>query len=78
MTLAILVQKVAKTLLLYAFCDEIIQKIELPSLRERMSDMVKKRLHGELSVCSDCALHCNTPCNGEEAAKTFKINVGKL
>lgn len=68
----------AKTLLLYAFCDEIIQKIELPSLRERMSDMVKKRLHGELSVCSDCALHCNTPCNGEEAAKTFKINVGKL
>ncbi|MCR5424403.1 MAG: Fe-S cluster assembly protein SufD [Bacteroidales bacterium] len=71
-------ERTAKTMLLYAFCDEVIQKIAIPALRERLSDMVKKRLHGELNVCSDCALHCSTPCNGEEAGATFKIDVSKL
>lgn len=71
-------ERTAKTMLLYAFCDEVIRKIELPALRERLTDMVKKRLHGELNVCNDCALHCNTPCNGEDAARTFKIDTSKL
>lgn len=71
-------ERTAKTMLLYAFCDELIRKIELPALRERLTDMVKKRLHGELNVCSDCALHCNTPCNGEDAMKTFKIDTTLL
>lgn len=71
-------ERTAKTMLFYAFCDEVIRKIEIPALRERLSDMVKKRLHGELNVCSDCALHCSTPCNGEEARHTFKIDTSKL
>ena len=71
-------ERTAKTMLLYAFCDEVITKIELPALRNRLSDMVKKRLHGELNICSDCALHCSSPCNGDEAAQTFKIDVSKL
>lgn len=69
-------ERTARTLLLYAFCDEVIQQIELPALRDRLSDMVKKRLHGELTVCNDCALHCGSPCNGDEAK--FKIDVSKL
>lgn len=69
-------ERTAKTLLLYAFCDEVIQKIEIPELRESLSDMVKKRLHGELTPCADCALHCNTPCNGPEAH--FAIDPSKF
>lgn len=71
-------ERTAKTMLLYAYCDEVIQKIALPALRHRLSDMVKKRLHGELNICSDCALHCSSPCNGDETAQTFKIDVSKL
>lgn len=69
-------ERIAKALLLYAFCDEVIQQIDLPALRSTLSDMVKKRLHGELSGCSECALQCNTPCNGPEA--NFKIDITKL
>jgi len=38
--------------------------------------MVKKRLHGELTLCSECALHCSTPCNGPEV--NFQIDPTKL
>ena len=68
--------RTARTLLLYAFCDEVLQQIELQPLRERLSDLVKKRLHGELTLCSECALHCNTPCNGPEV--NFHIDPSKL
>ena len=68
-------ERTARTLLYYAFCDEIIQKISLPVLRDRLSDMVKKRLHGELSACADCALHCSTPCGD---ASAFHIDPTKL
>lgn len=71
-------ERTARTMLLYAFCDEVLRRIELPSLRDRLVDMVKKRLHGELTICNDCALHCSTPCNGDEAKYTFKIDVDNL
>ena len=54
-------ERTAKTLLMYAYCDEVIQKIALEPLRVRISDMVKKRLHGELTICENCALHCSSP-----------------
>ena len=68
-------ERTARTLLLYAFCDEVIEKVEMPSLRDTLSDMVKKRLHGELTPCSDCALHCT-----DEVAQTpqFAIDTAKL
>ena len=69
-------ERTARTLLLYAFCDEVVQKIGVAPLRERLSDMVKRRLHGELTACADCALHCNTPCNTLD--RPFKIDVSKL
>ena len=69
-------ERSARTLLLYAFCDEVLQKIEIPALRERLSDMVKSRLHGELTACSDCALSCSTPCSCPDA--TFHIDTSKL
>ena len=68
-------ERTARTLLYYAFCDEVIQKIQLPTLRDRLSDMVKKRLHGELTACADCALHCSTPCGD---SMSFHIDADKL
>lgn len=51
----------ARLLLLYAFAADIINEISIEPLRQRIDDMVKKRLRGELSVCEKCVLHCGTP-----------------
>ncbi|MBQ1408913.1 MAG: Fe-S cluster assembly protein SufD [Bacteroidales bacterium] len=70
-------ERTARTMLLYAFCDEVIQKIGYEPLRNRLSDMVKQRLHGELTPCSECALHCNNTC-GCNDAPAFEIDADKL
>lgn len=69
-------ERTAKTLLLYAFCDEVLQQIMLEPLRDNLIDLVKKRLHGELTPCSECSLQCSTPCNGPEV--NFRIDPDKL
>lgn len=69
-------ERTAKTLLMFAFCSDVLQHISLDPLRESLSDLVKKRLHGEQTLCADCALHCSTPCNGPEV--NFHIDVDKL
>ena len=68
--------RTAITMLSYAFCDEVIRKIGLPELRDAVGDMVKKRLHGELTSCADCAIACKNPCNGPDAH--FEIDPSKL
>ena len=68
--------RTAVTMLSYAFCDEVIRMVAIDSLRDAIGDMVKKRLHGELSSCEDCAIKCNTPCNGPDAH--FDIDPSKL
>lgn len=50
-------QKEANHLLMYAFADEVISKIKLEPLRERMNEMVEKRLRGELARCENCTVH---------------------
>lgn len=69
-------ERTAITMLSYAFCDEVIRMIAIPELREAVGDMVKKRLHGELTPCAECAIKCSTPCNGPDAH--FEIDVNKL
>ena len=70
-------ERTAVTMLSYAFCDEVIRNIAIESLRDAVGDMVKKRLHGELSPsCDECAIRCTTPCNGEVA--NFRIDPDKL
>ena len=48
----------SRLLLMYAFADEVISKINLPALRERMNELVDKRLRGELSRCNNCKMNC--------------------
>jgi len=69
-------ERTAVTMLSYAFCDEVIRGIAFARLRDAVGDMVKKRLHGELTSCADCAIACKNPCNGPDAH--FEIDPSKL
>ncbi len=51
----------ARLLLLYAFAAEVINHIKIEPLKDRVDDMIKQRLRGELHVCETCALHCEGP-----------------
>jgi len=64
----------ARILLMYAFAAEVVNKISIPELRQRIDDMVKKRLRGELSYCDQCVLHCSS----QEKKLTFDIDVTRL
>ncbi|MCF8368761.1 MAG: Fe-S cluster assembly protein SufD [Bacteroidales bacterium] len=64
----------AKLLLMYAFAAEVINTIDLRPLKERIDDLVKKRLRGELAVCDQCVLHCKNQEKGFE----FEIDMSKL
>lgn len=64
----------ARMLLLYAFANEVVNTIGIDPLRYRIEDMVKKRLQGELQICEQCVLHCNTP----EQPVEFDIDLSKL
>ncbi len=64
----------ARLLLLYAFAAEIIQKVNIDQLRERIDAMVRQRLRGELAVCDTCALHCDGP----KKEIIFDIDMSKI
>jgi Fe-S cluster assembly protein SufD len=64
----------ARLLLLYAFAAEVINKISIATLRERIDDLVKKRLRGELAICDQCVLQCKD----QENTYEFKIDISKI
>jgi len=47
-----------RLMLMDAFTWDVISKIKHSSLQERITDLVSKRLRGELSRCNNCAMHC--------------------
>ena len=49
----------ARMLLMYAFASVVVDKIAIEALRNRLDNMVTKRLKGELSICDQCMLHCS-------------------
>lgn len=48
--------KEAKFLLQFAFADEVISKIQLEPLRDRLHHLLEKRFRGELDKCNGCSL----------------------
>ncbi len=48
-------KKEAKMLLMYAFAFEILGKIKVEELRNKIEDLVRRRLNGELGLCRNCA-----------------------
>lgn len=63
----------AKMLLMYAFANEVANFVDIDSLRERLNDMVKRRLSGELSICDQCVLHCS-----QEKHFSFEIDLSNV
>ena len=64
----------ARMLLMYAFANEVVNKVAIAPLRFRIEDMIKKRLQGELQICEQCVLHCSTP----EHPIEFEIDLSKI
>ena len=48
----------ARLLLMYGFGHEILRQVSIEPLRDRLDDLVEKRLRGELTRCNNCPLHC--------------------
>ncbi len=51
-------EKEARMMLMYSFTSEIIKTIKIDRLRDRIDDLVSKRLRGELSRCNNCMVKC--------------------
>ncbi len=49
----------SRLMLMDAFAHDVISRIRQSSLQERISDLVGKRLRGELSRCNNCAMNCH-------------------
>jgi Fe-S cluster assembly protein SufD len=64
----------ARLLLMYAFAAEVINKISIGPLLDRIDDMVKQRLRGELSICERCVLHCSE----QQKEISFDIDLSKI
>jgi len=51
-------EKEARLMLMFAFTREILDEIKIIPLKDRMIELIEKRLKGELSMCHNCALYC--------------------
>lgn len=49
-------EKEARLMIMFAFADEVLSQIGVDVLRERMEDLVNKRLRGDLGPCQSCSL----------------------
>ncbi|MFH0758286.1 MAG: Fe-S cluster assembly protein SufD [Bacteroidota bacterium] len=49
----------SRLMLMDAFAHDVISRIKQSSLQERISELVGKRLRGELSRCNNCAMNCH-------------------
>ena len=56
-------KKEARFMMLFAFANDIVRKIEIEPLKERVADLVSKRLRGELVACEHCLLNCESNTN---------------
>lgn len=66
-------QRNARMLLMYAFANEVANFVLIDKLRERLNDMIKRRLQGELTICDQCMLHCS-----DEKNFTFELDETKF
>ena len=47
-------EKDARMMLMNAFAHEVVQEIRIEPLRDRIDELVEKRLKGELAKCHSC------------------------
>lgn len=51
-----ILEEEAKILLQHAFINDVLQRIEIETLRERLSHLVEMRFRGQLAFCRECRL----------------------
>lgn len=51
-------EREAKLLLMFGFAHDVIGHIKIEPLRERIDELVNKRLRGDLSRCHNCPMNC--------------------
>jgi Fe-S cluster assembly protein SufD len=49
----------ARMMMMNAFAHEVIQRVKIEALRDRIDDLVEKRLKGEVARCHDCSYNCD-------------------
>ncbi|WP_346862150.1 Fe-S cluster assembly protein SufD [uncultured Draconibacterium sp.] len=49
----------ARLMMMNAFAHEVVKEIKLEALRDRIDELVDKRLQGEVARCHDCAYNCD-------------------
>ncbi len=49
----------ARLMMMNAFAHEVVKEIRLEPLRDRIDELVEKRLQGEVARCHDCAYNCD-------------------
>ncbi len=52
-------EKKARLMMMNAFAHEVIQEVKVLPLRERIDDLVDKRLKGEVARCHECNYNCD-------------------
>ncbi len=52
-------EKEARLMLMNAFANEVIEKVSILPLRERIEELIEKRFKGEISRCHECNYQCN-------------------
>lgn len=68
-----LCERTARQIMMIAFAGEVVKKINIDALQERIQHLVEKRLKGELSICDQCMLHCNS-----KEPTAFNIDLSKI
>ncbi|HZH72724.1 MAG TPA: Fe-S cluster assembly protein SufD [Mariniphaga sp.] len=53
-------EKAARLMMMNAFTHEVIQQIQVDPLRDRIDDLVDKRLRGDVARCHECAYNCES------------------
>lgn len=50
----------ARLIMMNAFAHEVVQEIKVEALRNRIDELVEKRLNGEVARCHECAYNCES------------------
>lgn len=50
----------ARMMMMNAFAHEVVEQIKIEALRNRIDELIEKRLKGEVAHCHDCAYNCNS------------------
>jgi Fe-S cluster assembly protein SufD len=48
----------ARMMMMNAFAHEVVQQIKVDALRERIDELIEKRLNGEIALCHECDYNC--------------------